>query len=268
MPKSVDCPKTIGFLGDLHIGSYCGLYPVDSLPADKQTHLGARYLMQCWQHLIDHWPELDILFLMGDLIDGKQPKSKGTGIHTGDLGEQAEKAVEVLEPLVQQLRPKVIYRVWGTPYHESYDNVLAIVDKAIGVACTRQVIDLQLGDHILNVAHHPASGSAIYQGTVADREALWASIAASYNKTPEARWIVRAHKHYHYLWETDHATMVGTPCWQLPTAWAVKQNYWRFQPSLGGVYMVADKLHDSGYRFVRTKYDMPPFQVIKKWRQP
>lgn len=258
-------PRTIGFLGDLHVGSYQGLYPIEQLPADKKTHLGPRYLMQCWYHLIDHWPQLDILFLMGDLIDGKQPKSRGVGIFTGDLGEQTDRCIEVLEPAIRQLRPKKIMRVWGTPYHEEFDNNLAALDKHFGVEVTRQVIDYSLGEHNLNVAHHPASGAAIYQGTVADREVLWSKVATIDKKTPPCRWIVRAHKHNYYHWSDDFRTMVGMPCWQLPTGHAVKTNYWRFQPSIGGVLMVADKADDSGYRFLRTKYDLPPFQVLR-WK--
>lgn len=252
-------PKTIGFVGDLHAGSHVGLWPLDELPEKK--HVACRYLHQCWTHFVDSCPSLDLLVLMGDLIDGKQYKSSGTGIFTSDLGEQAGQCSRLLAPLAT--KAKSIYRVWGTPYHESFDNVLKIIDSELKVAKVSQVIDLQLGNHILNLAHHPASGSALYQGTVADRETLWSQIAAFENKVPNCRWMVRAHKHTYYRWETRCRTMVGMPCWQLPTAHAVKQNYWRFQPSLGGMLMLADDREDSGYRFLPTLYDVPMPEVTK-----
>ena len=252
-------PATIGFVGDIHCGSHVGLWPVRDLPEDKTKYLGCRYLMQCWQHLVERWPKLDILILMGDLIDGKQRKSDGVGVFDTDLAAQADGAVEVLRPLAEKAGK--IIRVWGTPYHESHDGILKIVDCKLGVAKTAQVIDLDLNGKTLNVAHHPASGAAIYAGTVADREVLWAKIAASDKKVPNPRWIVRAHKHNYILQDTEHATIVQMPCWQLPTAHAIKQNYWRFQPTLGGLLMLADGMEDSGYRFVCTKYDLPMPEV-------
>lgn len=259
-------PQAIGFVGDIHCGSHAGLWPVDELPADTSLRPGCRYLMQCWEHLIETWPKLDLLVLMGDLIDGKQQKSSGVGLFTTDLAEQSAAAAKVLKRLVDKTKPTKIFRVWGTPYHESHDNVLAIVDGVLNVNRVEQVIDLKLGKHILNIAHHPASGAAIYQGTVVDREGLWSMIAAREGKLPDCRWIVRAHKHNWFHIETRHKDVMILPCWQLPTAHAIKQNYWRFQPDIGSVLMLADTLNDSGYRFVPTLYDAPT-KSIAEWDQ-
>lgn len=260
--KRKDGPQTIGFVGDIHCGSHVGLWPLDDLPAGK--FIGCRYLHGQFSEMVQSWPELDLLVLMGDLIDGKQQKSSGVGVFTTDLGEQAEAAVTILKPLAK--KAKRIMRVWGTPYHESYDSILKIVDKSLNVEHVEQVIDLELPTGTLNLAHHPASGTALYQGTVVDREALWSQLAAYERKVPDARWIVRAHKHNFFLQETQNRTIVILPAWQLPTAWAVKVNYWRFQPSLGGVLMVADQQHHSGYRFVPYLYEMPIKEVLQ-WRK-
>lgn len=253
-------PRTVAFVGDTHCGSHVGLWPVSELPADTSRHIGCRYLMQCWEHFVKTCPPLDLLVLMGDMIDGKQHKSSGTGLFTTDLGEQAEGCVNILKPLVA--KSKQVIRVWGTAYHESFDNVLGIIDKAFNVAKVAQVINLKLGDHVLNIAHHPASGAAIYQGTVADRETLWSKLAAYDKKLPDCRWMVRAHKHNYYLWDVAGRTMVGMPCWQLATAHAIKVNLWRFQPTLGAMLMVADEQEDGGYRFKPRLYDSPPGEVF------
>ena len=251
----------IGFVGDIHAGSHVGLWPVVDIPGEDDEFIGCRYLMECWRHLIASWPELDLLVLMGDLIDGKQQKSSGCGVFDGDLGTQAEKAAEVLKPLAQ--KAKKIMRVWGTPYHESHDKILKIVDLTLGVALTKQVIDLEIDGQVLNVAHHPMGGGTLYRGTSLDREALWSQLAAHARSVPDARWIVRAHRHYYALQDGRQRTILAMPCWQLATAHAVKSSYWRFQPDLGAVLMVDDKSHYSGYRFIDYAYPNPTVEVTR-----
>lgn len=259
MAKKIE-PATIGFCGDVHCGSVVGLWPVDDLPAKK--FVGIRYLMDCYEDMVRWMPPLDLLVLTGDLIDGKQYKSSGVGVLTTDVGEQADAAAKVLKKLAS--KAKRIYRVWGTPYHETHDAVLKIVDEALKVHLTQQVINLELPTGILNLAHHPAGGASIYQGTVVDREALWSEIAAYEGKVPDPRFIIRGHKHTYFLQETATRTICLLPCWQLPTAWAVKQNLWRFQPSLGAVLMKSDSEHPSGYKFLPKLYPMPT-EEVQQW---
>lgn len=64
-------PETIAFLGDIHAGSWWGLWPRSRLPGDG--FLGPRYLLDCWDDLQRRWPKkLDLLILAGDLIEGPQ----------------------------------------------------------------------------------------------------------------------------------------------------------------------------------------------------
>ena len=246
--------NTIGFVGDLHCGSLWGLH-------HKPHNTGQSYLLACWQHLSRSWPALDLLVLMGDLIDGKQRKADSTGLSTARLGDQVKIAIECLRPLAK--RAKKILRVDGTPYHEDYHGALDALDLALGVAKTDQVQDIDLGGNILNVAHHPAGGPTLYMGTATDRENLWSMIAAFEGSVPNARWIVRAHKHTYLMQESRMRTIIQTPCWQLATPHCKKQNYHRFQPSLGAVLMQTDARHHSGYAVLPTLYDPPKLEVQK-----
>ena len=250
-------PRTIAFIGDLHCGSHCGLWPTEDLPGGiKGTkYKGVRYLNKCYQHMIQNWPEIDLLVLMGDLIDGKQRKSSGVGIFTSSLNEQVSASIEILKPLKK--KSKKIVRVFGTPYHEDHDNCLDSLDKALDVKKVDQVLNIEIDKKILNVAHHPSGGSALYAGTSVDKESLWSTIAAAEKNVPNARWIVRAHKHMWIMQETRFKMVCIVPCFELPTFHAIKVNYWRFQPSIGGMLMTADKSHDSGYRFTASTYDVP-----------
>ena len=254
-------PQRIGFIGDLHCGSHYGLWPEDDIPGSKSKKFkGVRYLANCYKDMLEKWPDLDILVLMGDLVDGKQRKSSSCGIFTANMDEQVEGAIDVLRPLCN--KAKKIIRVTGTPYHEEFDNCLKALDKEFGIKKSAQVINLDLNGNILNVAHHPASGSTLYYGTAVDKESLWSTVATAERNVPNARWIVRAHKHNWIFQETRFKTTCITPCFELPTPHAIKTNYWRFQPSIGGLLMQADKTHDSGYRFTASLYDVPMPDVI------
>lgn len=247
-------PRTIVFLNDLHAGSYYGLWPRDRLP--RGGHSGPRYLLRCWEQLLAEWPEkVDLLILNGDLIDGPQKKSAGTGVFAVSDKEQVEGAIELLEAWTK--RARVTLRCWGTPYHEGHTDPLFALDLALGIRESRQMFDLDLGSGILNIAHHPMGGAALYQGTTTDREALWSTIAGATKRTLTPRWIVRAHHHHFMVQETEHKTVVKSPCWQLATPYATKTSHWRFQPSLGAVMMIADESHHGGYRFVPRLFPLP-----------
>lgn len=260
-------PETIAFLGDVHSGSWWGLWPRSRLPATG--YVGTRYLLDCWEDLLSRWPRrIDLLILTGDLIEGPQRKSGGHGVYAVSDREQVEGAIELLEPFAA--RADRIVRITGTPYHDGHGDPLLALDYALDVHHTAQVLDLQLDGGILNVAHHPMGGSTLYQGTAADREGLWATISGGTGRTHPARWIVRAHRHHWMHQSTEHKDVVQLPCWQLATPFAVKASYWRFQPSLGGVLMLRDEETWGGYRFAPTLYPLPlqqPLEVTSLGRE-
>lgn len=58
-------PETIAFVGDIHAGSWWGLWPRDLLP--ERGFVGVRYLLDCWEDLLRRWPRrIDLLILSGD----------------------------------------------------------------------------------------------------------------------------------------------------------------------------------------------------------
>ena len=254
--------KTILFLGDTHVGSKYALWPRDRMPAKHTTAALKRveYLNECFTNMVKALPRLDLLILTGDLIEGKQRRSDATGLFTADIGEQVEAAMEVLHPVCKKATR--IMRVYGTPYHEEYFNALRALDEKMGVQRLDVVLDLDLDGQILNVAHHPSGGSALYTGTAVDKESIWSAVASADGKVVAPRWIVRAHKHTYIKQDTENRTVVLCPCFQLPTPYAIKQQYWRFQPTFGCVLMQQDKLERGGYRFLPRLFPVPKREVI------
>ncbi len=256
-------PETIAFVGDIHAGSWWGLWPRDLLP--ERGFVGVRYLLDCWEDLQRRWPRtVDVLILTGDLIEGPQRKSGGHGVFAVSDREQVEGAIELLRPFAK--RAERIIRITGTPYHDGHGDPLLALDYALGVDHCVQVLDLQLPEGVLNVAHHPMGGSTLYQGTQVDREGLWSTIASGTHRTHEARWIVRAHRHHWLHQASEHKDVVQLPCWQLATPYAIKANYWRFQPSLGACLMQHDPSSWGGYRFTPTLYPLPKKRPMEAHR--
>ena len=255
----MDYPKKIAFVGDTHCGSWWGLWPKSQIPSHLR-YSGINYLMNCWKKMISGLDEdIDVLFIMGDIIDGRQYRAKGVGVFSSDLMDQVDGAVEVWKPLMK--RVKKSYRVTGTPYHEGVDRVLKVFDQEFGVEGTEQVFDLSVGKNILNVAHHPMGGTALYAGTKVDKEGLYARLANAKGKLPMPRWVVRAHHHNYIHQDTGDMDVISTPCWQLITPYAKKVGYWKWQPDLGIVLMEYDKSYPSNYRFRPILFDPPQVEV-------
>lgn len=249
-------PKTIGFIEDLHIGSHYAPWPEEDLPADVNKFEKSRYTVKCLNHMSEMLPHMNILYLVGDVIEGDNRKSQATGLHTAKLGDQVEAAITLLAPIVE--KADVVIRIEGTPYHEGFQGAMNAFDKRFKVRETTQVHDLIVeGKNNLNVAHHPSGGATIYKGTSLDRENIWQSYAVAAGKVCPARWIVRAHHHYWARFETSFKTVIQTPCFKLPDPYSKKQNYWRFQPDLGGVVMYRDELQPGNYSFRPILYDVP-----------
>ncbi len=248
----------VAFIGDTHTGGHCGLMPPDRLP----PHLpwtGPRYLWQCWEHMIKNIGQGGLLIVMGDVIEGRNQRGQQAGLHSAVLGDQVEAAIEAYRPLTKRFNR--IMRVDGTPYHELYDKAIKWFDEALGVERSSQVLNIRLGDGVLNVAHHPAGGSALYLGTKMDRQTLWASIQTEAGKIPKARWIVRAHLHEFAIFRRKGRTMIQNPCWKLADFHASKLDYERYQPDLGYTELCRDEEDTSGYRVKEYLYD-PPLSTL------
>ncbi len=254
-------PESILFVGDLHAGSHFAPWPWNPI---EET--GSAYMTDCFRHFVGQVEPFDLLVLNGDLIDGPQRKQGGRGVYNVALHKQTEGAIELLRPLAA--KAKRIIRTDGTPYHEDGDNALGLLDLALGVTKRAQMIDLDLGNGILNIAHHPGGGSALYLGTKLDKEGIWSALAAANDKLPDARWIVRSHIHEYGELHTLKKSVVTLPAWQLPTPHATKGNHWRWQPDLGAVWMLRDEHHPGGYRFAYAhRYDPPTRNRITDLRE-
>lgn len=244
--------KRLGFLSDWHCGSRWGLTPPEYQTAFSPAR--AAWLWDTWLEFWDWAPRFDVLFLVGDLIDGKQRRSEGTSLLTTSLREQVDIARAAFRAVPAKKRPKRIIRLEGTNYHESFDGPLAAFDEEFSVWQPRapeqsMVIDVKLpGGRGLNVKHEPEGSAALYMGTVQDRELLWSKVIEATNHLPTSTFLVRAHLHFAGLHRGFGKLLLNLPCWVLQQPYALKRRYWRWQPSIGGVSLTAAVDADLGWR--------------------
>jgi len=236
---------------------------------EHRQNVGQKYLWECWLALARAWPQLDLLILNGDVIEGCAQKSYGTGVASVDRSVQAECAVRCVRAFRDINKPTKIIRTEGTPYHEghhqggmkAFDHALEIPKRR--VAHEMLPFDITLADgKILNVKHHPEGSAALYVGTVQDREAIWAVIAEQLNGLPRANFLVRSHLHFFGRLDSMGKTHILTPCFQLASAYARKQRYYRWHPVIGGILLRYDPLHDDRYQVVKTTFPLPERKAV------
>jgi hypothetical protein len=195
--------KKIAILSDFHCGHKVGLTPSGYLPDDPAERragwIKANKAYYHWfkRHINAHGP-YDIVFINGDLVDGKGSKSGGTELITTDMEEQCDMAVKIIREIPKSSNCKIII-TRGTPYHtgndEDWENTIA------------QRVDAKIGEHewvdvegvVFDLKHHPAGSSSIPHGRHGGvaRDRLWNIMWNERNMQPKADIFIRSHVHYH-----------------------------------------------------------------------
>jgi hypothetical protein len=190
--------------------------------------------------------------------------------------DQEEASVQILSPLIRGVKPKKVYLIKGTPYHDdelgrSVDNVAkelkADAYEGLGVGTyAKEVMDLDVEGVVFDFSHGVSVSGGLYRAVAIDREALWSAIAGKTGKAPKADVIVRGHAHYfvHVEHVSKHAVIL--PAWQLQTSYMRKNSRYRMIPDLGAVRFTVDgtakaKGEDPCVLHKRI-YDLPPQRIV------
>jgi len=263
-------PLRIRVVGDLHVGSMWGLWPPEFRHAGRSypQNPWQEYLWQAWEQGWKSRPAPDVLVLNGDLIDGSQPKAGGQGTMSTELDLQEEALLRVLKPV----RAQQIYVVRGTSYHEP--SRLAMVARLIGAQpVADQYVLPECKLHVRNpevrivVRHHPDGGSALYTGTVMEREAI-KSIRAWAAGMLDARHDVIVTSHVHLLaWEytPDDVLIVITPTWCVQSEHAMVRRRYTWLPRVGWVDLVVRGPGASGVVVEPYRVDPPVTERETPW---
>ena len=205
--------KRVLVCGDFHCGSICGLTPPKwqefyQHGANSKHHKFVdirRELFSVFAQWVERLRPIDILFLMGDLVDGRALKSGGVDILESDLKEQADMAAWIID----YINAPSIVAVYGTDYHVAVDGT-DIEDFILGTKEKPGLIErpsiIKVGAHewpevngtIFDLKHKVGRSSIPHgKSTPLSKVNLWNSLWAERNEQPKAHVFIRAHVHYH-----------------------------------------------------------------------
>jgi predicted phosphodiesterase len=271
--------KRILCVSDIHPGSIYGMLPPDFVASTGQPVPQSRvqkYLWECWLDMIA-WAtrkKLHAVIVVGDVVEGKQPKSHASELCLPLVADQEEASRRILGELIRAARCK-LFIVKGTFYHDdelgrSVDNVAralrATAYEGLGTGyLAREVLDLNVGGVIVDVSHGISISTGLYRAVAIDREALWSAIAGKTGKAIKADVLVRGHAHYfvHVEHPSKHALIL--PAWQVQTSYMRRHSRYRMIPDLGAALLEIDpaaKRKGGDPCAVRKRiYDLPAHPV-------
>ncbi len=241
-------------VSDIHPGSIYGMLPPDFVASTGQPvpqNPIQKHLWNCWQDMIA-WAcaePLDAIVVVGDVVEGKQPKSRCAELCLPLVCDQEAASVKILKPLFDRAKCKT-YFVKGTFYHDdelgrSVDNVAkdlrAATYEGLGTGThAKEVLDLDVDGVGLDFSHGISVSGGLYRAVAIDREALWSALSGKEGKAPKADVIVRGHAHYfvHVEHPSKHAIIL--PAWQVQTSYMRKNSRYRMIPDIGAVILRLD----------------------------
>jgi hypothetical protein len=187
--KIINDRTRILVIGDSHSGHIAGLTPPKWQTNDKQATVWD------WYSNTVKMLNADVLFCMGDMMEGKGWRSGGTELITIAWKEQIDMAGEVIE----EAGCKTITMVYGTPYHvgtnDDFEDMLA---QNVGATIKSHAFPICNG--IQFDLKHKVGGSTIPHGraTPLQKAKLWNKMWHDHNEEqPRADIILRGHVHYH-----------------------------------------------------------------------
>lgn len=238
--------KKILVLNDLHVGSSYGLLPpnfTDSKGNTFSQNTGQKYL---WERFVQTLrrvapQKIDAIVINGDLLDGMQPKNKGTPLTLHRLEDQRTAAVAVLTE-VKQTFPKAEWHfIGGTPYHEEEEQVAQVTvnlfDQLLPV---RRTLKLRIGKAVIQFHHETSFSGGLGKAGSLEKEIINQWLAEAANGWAVSHCEVRAHCHYFaYIGRKDRLAIV-CPGWQLQTEYTTKNSPNKNIPDIGCIVLHVD----------------------------
>jgi len=189
--------KRIVVISDLHCGHRVGLTPAGYIHEtdDPREQKWAELRKAQWAWYIAKIRTLrpvDVLFVMGDCVDGKSEKADGRDVVFDKESDQ----IDMAEACILEAKAANISMVFGTRYHVR-DNESSIA-RRLGDKC-------RLGSHEWVDVHgvvfdlkHQVGGSSIPHGraTALKRAELWNALWSMAGRQPRGDVLLRGHVHY------------------------------------------------------------------------
>lgn len=218
-------------MGDTHCGHMCGLTPPNwqnSRRGEEWKKL-IRGQKQLWSAYVDALNDVrniggqvNVLLVMGDLIDGRSEKSHAWECWWPDGKEQRGMAMRCL----REANAETVRAVRGSPYHvgrsERWEDL--IIEALGGTIESQQYIDVN--GLIFNLKHKTGNRSSVPHGrfTPLARADLWDELKGSRGTAPKSDIILRAHCHHYGMIGTSRSQGYFVPALQGFTGYGEESN--------------------------------------------
>lgn len=254
-------------VSDLHCGSTVGLSPPSVLMDDGGEYRASKEQLEIWEKwevfqdkvkkLAGKRPIISVV--NGDLVEGNHHHS--TQIQSENPSVQIDIAEQSLNRLARM--SKKLFVVRGTETHsgqsasweESIARKIGATGNPVGLS-SWWILPLDVGGVMMDFAHHGRVGGLPWtrpNGSVS----LAAQTIIHY--VERGKWPPKLvfRSHFHQYVDTYKAfksiRLIGTPCWQNPTAYVYKRSP-GVQSDIGGVIIECD----GGEYRIHAKYSKSP----------
>jgi len=206
--------RRIVFLSCLHVGSDVALWPESWETDTGKPIMPSPVQLQILEYFNDFWThearDADTVILLGDNVQGKNPKDWGVGSMTTDLNIQIQAAKSLLEP---HTKDRQLIGVSGSKYNDSFDVRLdEIITTELQGAFYYMLRNLTITGPgtKLNIAHG-ASSPTLYKATHDDRESM---LMSANSMTRNIDFAARGHWHYFQYIANSRRSILRVPGWQ------------------------------------------------------
>jgi hypothetical protein len=264
--------KTIVVIADIHDGNINAV--CTPLAAKYIKHKRKRTLQQklyeawvwCSQQLTK--PEIDLLIINGDAIDGDNRKDLGSEVWTTSMIEQINDCAKLI---TDHYKFKNVIVTTGSGYHvkrgaDPYEEILADklekheTDGELGRYLRGQVLPkyhshkegttrvqgelyrytdykwrFKALNEVFSVTHHVSHSKVeFYRSTPLAREMVTAELDASkYSPDERPTILIRSHTHYYCMLDFSGSTGIITPAWKFPDEYLHRGGIGGTLPSIG-----------------------------------
>jgi len=205
--------KRVVAISDFHCGHRVGLTPPDY--ADRSTAKWNRAQRDLWTQyarMVKQYSPVDILLVLGDVIDGRGERSGSTELITTDRLEQGKMAADC----INMWKADNIVMVFGTAYHtgqkEDFETSVAEMVHANKIGGQEWV---KVDNVIFDLKHHIGTSSIPHgKGTPLAKEWLWNLVWNLRREQPMVDIFLRGHTHSFDYVGNDSYLAVAMPALQ------------------------------------------------------
>jgi hypothetical protein len=189
--------QNIGIISDPHCGHRVGLTPFkyDAEPKDPKElkwYNARRALYKQYHRMVEGHKPIDILFCLGDGIDGRGEKSGSTELLTTDRTTQCDMYADI----INVWEAKHIVMVFGTAYHtgknEDWESIVAEKVNADKIGGQEWV---DVGGVIFDLKHFTGMTQVPGSTATLGREWTWNLIWNIRDEQPKVDIFLRGHVH-------------------------------------------------------------------------